>query len=239
MKRYIIAALVIVFAGFTLSTGVTQPIQAGETTKVTFITHLKAGLTELDVFVDSKSNPAEVSRVTPNTMALFYGSPVYASATAVAHNPFAKNAIGPFAKGRPLGITLSKFLAAKGSAEITCGPNGGSVNASFEKLVPNAIYTMWYAFVPSPPTKPFTGALDLPLGARDGSQTIFNSDANGNALFQASFKPCLQMTNDQLMAVLAIAWHSDGKTYGSSPGEFGSRSHVQLFAPLPKRAVIN
>jgi hypothetical protein len=109
---------------------------------------------------------------------------------------------------------------------------------AFTKLVPNAVYTMWYAFVPAPPTKPFTGALDLPLGARDGSQTKFASDAAGNAHFEASFSPCLQPSNDQLMAMLAIAWHSDGKTHGSSGGPFGKTSHGQIFAPLPPTTAV-
>jgi len=32
---------------------------------------------------------------------------------------------------------------------------------------------------------------------------------------------------------LAIAWHSDGKTYASDAGPFGLTSHVQLFLLLP------
>ncbi len=36
-----------------------------------------------------------------------------------------------------------------------------------------------------------------------------------------------------MMAMLVIAYHSDGNTYGPDPGPFGTGSHVQLFVPLP------
>ncbi len=233
MKRFLFAVVAIAITGTSL------PLSADEPTRINFITHLAAGLNEIDVFVDTGSNPSDVYRVTPATKARFLDSPVFASAEPLAHNPFDAEAVGPHAKGRPLGLTLVEFLAARGTATITCQNGQGSIDARFTKLVPNAVYSMWYAFVPQPPTKPFTGALDLPFGARDGSQSVFTTDAKGNARFNAAYKPCLQASSDQLMAVLAIAWHSDGKTYGSSPGSFGNRTHVQLFAPLPRRKVIH
>ena len=84
-----------------------------------------------------------------------------------------------------------------------------------------------------PPTQPFTGFLDLPIGNRDGSQSVFTTDADGNANFEVRFETCLQMTERQIAALLAIAYHSDGKTYGVLPGPFGQVTHVQLFTMLP------
>ncbi|MEO1092267.1 MAG: hypothetical protein AAFX81_16720 [Pseudomonadota bacterium] len=55
-------------------------------------------------------------------------------------------------------------------------------------------------------------------------------------MFTKAFKPCLQLFGEQLLSELAIAWHSDGKTHGHEPGEFGTVSHAQLFVVLPKRA---
>jgi hypothetical protein len=75
--------------------------------------------------------------------------------------------------------------------------------------------------------------IDLPVGATDGSQSPFIADARGNATFEAAFKPCLGLSDDQLAAALAIAYHSDGNTHGPSPGDLGSRSHIQLFTLLP------
>lgn len=70
---------------------------------------------------------------------------------------------------------------------------------------------MWHAFMKKPPTQPFTGFLDLPMGDRDGSQSIFTTDENGTAKFEVRFKTCLQMTARQTAALLAIAYHGDGK----------------------------
>jgi hypothetical protein len=75
--------------------------------------------------------------------------------------------------------------------------------------------------------------IDLPVGAKDGSQSGFVTDAHGDALFDASFKPCLVPGDDQLAAALAIAYHSDGNTYGPNPGDKGHKTHIQLFTLLP------
>ena len=45
--------------------------------------------------------------------------------------------------------------------------------------------------------------------------------------------PVLEPTSAEVMTFIAIAYHSDGQTYGFSPGEFGHNSHVQLFAVVP------
>ncbi|AHD03673.1 hypothetical protein [Leisingera methylohalidivorans] len=198
-----------------------------------FIDHIEAGLNELDVFVAREGEPTHVYRPAPDEAAARLGDQIFAGAGPVAHNPFDAEAIGPHLKGRPLGMTLGDWLAADGSATVTCADGTGTVESVFTGLVPEGVYTMWYSFVPQPPTEPFTGALDLPLGARDGSQSGFTADAKGSATFEATFEPCLQPSDPQLLAMLAITWHGDGETYGSAPGSFGNLSHVQLFAPLP------
>jgi hypothetical protein len=200
--------------------------------KLQFVNHLQAKLPEQDVFIEKVAGSGEVYRVTPadNDMK----APLYAASDTVKHDPFDAKANGPYKKGRALGITLGQWLAATGSGTYRCASGQGTVQLSFKKLVPNGVYTVWYAFLPMPPTQPFTGTLDLPLGARDGSQNSFKSDAQGTATYRVATKPCLQLTGDQLVAMLAIAWHSDGKTYYSDPGAFGLATHVQLFTMLPK-----
>ena len=89
--------------------------------------------------------------------------------------------------------------------------------------------------MPAPPTEPFTGTLDIPVGERDGSQSVFTTDKEGKAKVDIRFERCLELGNDQLMSGLAIAYHSDNKTYASSAGPFGKASHVQLFAMLPNK----
>ena len=111
-----------------------------------------------------------------------------------------------------------------------------ALDLEFSGLVPNGVYTMWHAFVALPPTTPFSGFLDIPLGARDGSESVFRADEHGNASFKHTFKPGLQMSGNWLTSLLAINYHSDGKTYGGLPGKFGLNAHVPLFSMLPKRA---
>lgn len=97
---------------------------------------------------------------------------------------------------------------------------------------------MWYFIIALPPQQPFTGTLDLPLGARNGSQNTFKADAAGSVTYNLTFKPCLDPSGEQVSSGLAIAWHSDRKTYASDPGAFGTVSHVQLFLLLPKASEV-
>ncbi len=202
--------------------------------KLTFIGHLKAGLIEQDVYVEKKPGTGKVYRVQPSEKDAYLEAEVFTVREPKHHDPFDVGSTGPVAKGRPLGMKLSKWLSAKGTATYVCNAGCGKLNASFANLVPNATYTMWYFFMSAPPTVPFNGTLDVPLGNRDGSQSIFKTDANGRAVVDITFEHCLQMSDSQLMSGLAIAYHSDGHTYGGSPGPFGQASHGQLFAMLPE-----
>ena len=83
--------------------------------------------------------------------------------------------------------------------------------------------------------KRFSGTLDLPLGARDGSTSVFVADNSGKAAFEHSFKPCLQMSDVWTTSMLAINYHSDGRTYAALPGDFGYNAHIPLFLMLPPR----
>ena len=103
------------------------------------------------------------------------------------------------------------------------------------RLVANGVYTIWHAFMALPPTTPFSGTLDLPLGARDGSESVFRADANGNATVERRFQPCLQFSDVWTTSMLAVNYHSDGKTYQADPGKFGYNAHIPLFLMLPNR----
>jgi hypothetical protein len=88
----------------------------------------------------------------------------------------------------------------------------------------------------APPTDPFIGTYDLPMGRRDGAESVVTADSEGRAHVERTIKPCLQLSGEHLMAGLAIAYHSDGNTYGAEPGDFGLNSHVQMFLGLPPRS---
>ena len=201
--------------------------------KVAFMTHLDMNLPEQDVFIEREPGSGQVYRVTKgdNNMK----APLYKTAVEVKHDPFDPKAIGPHPKGEPMGITLGQWLRHAGTGTYKYEKGTGHLDLEFSGLVPNGVYTMWHAFIALPPTEPFSGTLDLPLGARDGSESVFVADADGKAAFKHSFKPGLQMSDVWTTSMLAINYHSDGKTYGGLPGNFGLNAHVPLFVMLPKR----
>jgi hypothetical protein len=104
-------------------------------------------------------------------------APLYKAATEVKHDPFDPKALGPHPMGEPLGMTLAEWLAHRGTGKYSCEDGAGTLDLEFSGLVPNGVYTMWHAFIALPPTTPFSGTLDLPLGARDGSKSVFRADA--------------------------------------------------------------
>jgi len=198
-----------------------------------FITHLDANLPEQDVYIERVPGSGEVYRVTrgDNNM----NAPLFKTAHTVPHNPFSEAAIGPHPRGETLGLTLGEWLKQQGTGRYTCENGRATLETSFRGLVPEGVYTMWHAFMASVPTQPFAGTLDLPLGASDGSTSVFVADAQGTASFSHSFQPCLQMSDTWTTALLAINYHSDGRTYGADPGEFGYNAHIPLFLMLPPR----
>ncbi len=209
---------------------------AGEPVSVdlAFMTHLEMELPEQDVFIEREAGSGVVYRVTTGDHDM--NAPLFKTAVEVKHNPFDPKAVGPHPKGEALGMTLGQWLKHRGTGTYTCQDGQGTMRLEFSGLVPNGVYTMWHAFMALPPTEPFSGTLDLPLGARDGSESVFTADADGNAVFEHSFAPCLEMSDVWTTSMLAINYHSDGKTYGGLPGAFGLNAHIPLFVMLPKRA---
>ncbi len=208
-------------------------LAAAGSIEVTFVDHIKAEMIEQDVYVEKDAG--KVFRVTPTDFADYAGAKVFTTAVGVEHDPMAMEKIGPYDKGMELGFTLAEWLSGNGAATIDCDGTVGSISAEFENLVPNGLYTMWQFWMGMPLPAHFA-TYDLPVGARDGSQSVFTADAEGKALYTASFEPCLQGSGSQLGAGLAIAYHSDGKTYGYEPGSMGDKTHIHLFAMLPSDA---
>lgn len=195
--------------------------------------HLQLGMNEQDVFIADGAGSGQVRRVTADDADA--SAELFAAAAPTAHNPVDPADVGPFDRGASLGLTQGEWLEGAGQATITCEGDTGTVEASFESLVPNGVYTLWYFFMPMPTAQPFS-TYDLPLGARDGSQNTFVADADGRATYEVEVSPCLQLSGRQLLAGLAAAYHSDGATYGAFPGEFGTITHLHVFNFLPDEA---
>ncbi len=202
--------------------------------ELAFVTHVEVDVAEQDVFIEPKPGSGQVFRPGPAERDMT--APLYAAAEPQHHAPFDPKANGPFPKGAALDISLGDWLQAEGGGTYTCENGLGHIQLHFTGLVPDGVYTIWHYFMATPPTEPFIGTYDLPLGSRDGAQSIFVADAEGNAVYDRTFTPCLQLSGEHLAAGLALNWHSDGQTYGVLPGDFAKNAHIQLFADLPPRA---
>lgn len=224
-----------ILMAFAVYTGTDQPASSNEpdALNLAFVTHLDMDLPEQDVYIEREPGSGAVYRVTKGDHNM--NAPLYKTAVETPHDPFNPEAIGPYEKGEPLNMTLGQWLKHSGTGTYTCERGVGSLDLTFTGLVPNGVYTMWHAFVALPPSVPFTGTLDLPLGARDGSESVFLADENGRKDFKHTFQPCLQMSDTWTTSMLAINYHSDGKTYGGHPGKFGYNAHIPLFVMLPLR----
>jgi len=155
----------------------------------------------------------------------------YAAATPIPHDPFkaGTSPLGPFSKGKPLGFTLGQWLSASGIGIYSADGENAEMEFSFKNLVSNGAYTLWCSSIKSPPNPEI---IDRPCGAEDGSENVFSADARGNGAFSLKLK-ALPRSTEGNATIIALAYHSDGKTYGASPGDFGLNSHVQIFFLMP------
>ena len=159
---------------------------------------------------------------------------VYAAALPIPHDPFkvGSNPLGPFDEGKSLGFTLGQWLSASGIGIYSVDNSNSQLELSFKNLVPNGVYTLWCSRIKFPPEPQIT---DMPCGAPDGSENSFKADEKGAGSFSLKLKS-LESSTKETASIIALAYHSDGQTYGPSPGDFGLNSHVQLFFLLPEPA---
>ncbi len=236
-KFGLLVAVLAVPMAFFASAGAATAQQTELTVRdITFVNHVAAGMVEQDAFVEKVPGSGKVYRVTADEAEKYLDFPVYTTKEAQHHAPFATTKTGPFTKGTALGMTLGEWLGGTGTAAYTCRGGTATVEIDFEKLVPNGTYTVWHFLAGKPhmgcPDCPFS-TIDFPMGARDGSQAAFTAGRDGTAKYTATFAPCLPLGTDVVASAMALAYHSDGKTYGKTPGTFGDRTHVQIFALLP------
>lgn len=204
---------------------------------VPLVSHIQFGVFEQDVYIERTGSPGKVFRVTPAnaTNAATKDAPLFATAATTAHDPTFAN-VGPFDRGAALNVKASDWLAATGSVAYLCtGGTVARVDGVFSHLVPNAVYTFWNSRLDFT-NGAITGATDLAIGTSDGSQNRFNTDDKGNAHFALTWTGCDEPATGGpgigptgSARVFALAYHSDGQTYGSAPGPFGQKTHVQLF----------
>ncbi|MGI9390325.1 MAG: hypothetical protein ACR2O1_09740 [Boseongicola sp.] len=208
----------------------------GGGTELVFFDHIKAEMIEQDVYVP-RGDDGKVFRVTKEDYSDYMDEMVYRTAVPVEHAPMDMAKVGPYDAGQPLDFTLGSWLSATGEASYDCREGKGEFSAKFDNLVPNGLYTMWIFFAGQSMAEFRT--FDLPMGAPDGSESSFTADPKGHAEYGISLEACLQGTGPQLLAGLAIAYHSDDATHGYEPGPMGNKSHIHLFTVLPSDSELN
>lgn len=210
------------------------PLWASTVVPLQFFTFTQMKMPEQDVFIQD-SDTKEVIRIqadaaTPELL----NEKVYSAAAAPAHDFFKTGAspLGPFAKGKPLGLTLGGWLAASGSGTYTM--DGGKVDLSltFEKLVPRGVYSVWCSRLTFPPNAPLT---ITPCGLPDGSTNTFQSDASGNGTIHIVLPSPLAESSKETVTAILVTYHSDSNSHGDSLGEFGKTTHVQLLSLIPAK----
>ena len=243
-KIYLVLAVVVVaivgIIGATQFTNVQPQVTSikptSKTVSVQFVNHIQAGLPEQDVFIEKSGASNQAIRLEGNDAKdpSNLSKQVYATAKATPHDPFKLGAqpLGPFDKGSSLGLTLQQWLSATGTGTYIVDGDNAELKLSFQRLVPNGVYTLWCSRLTFPPN---ANVVDRPCGAADGSQNVLKADSNGNAVFNLKIKT-LEASSKETVSLLALAYHSDGKTYKDKPGEFGLNSHVQIFFIIPPPA---
>lgn len=194
--------------------------------KLRLQTFIQRGLPERDVLVERDGLSADqVNRVAPYEIKGAVMLSKMAFTTTKGHKiaPEFGRMVGPFPKGQALGFTFGQWLAARGAGGLAVDGDAVELKLSFQRLIPNGLYTLWCVPVGSP---------DTPCGAADGTQNVIRPDANGNATFEVKMTP-MPAHMKKTGTIIALAYHSNGKTYGGEPGEFGVATHVSLVVIAP------
>jgi hypothetical protein len=191
-----------------------------------FINETAWGIPIQDVYVDA----GLVIRPQGKMSEALLEQPLYSTAT---ETPFDSDGIfgieptfnvGPFEKGIPLGLTLGEWLSATGKGTYTIDGDRATLDFLFEGLVPEGVYTLWCVEIVLPPDLAIS---EQPCGQADGSENEFVADEEGNATFNLEMEAFPPSTESTIYE-LALAYHSDGQTYGERAGEFGHNVHVHL-----------
>ncbi len=132
------------------------------------------------------------------------------------------------AQGKPLSLTLERWLAPTGGGTIVCTGESAAALDQFRGLVPNGVYQLFRnRFTPDGPRR-------SPFGKPDGSDSSFVAGADGTATVTSVLPFCPDPTDGVL-----LSYHPDGTIHGPLGGDVGVNMHNQLLvrvaaSPLPR-----
>jgi hypothetical protein len=136
---------------------------------------------------------------------------------------------GPYEAGLPLGFTMAEWISASGHGAYSVRSGGATLHMEFENLLPEAVYTAWCVRV----NLPDVTITDMSCGEVDASNNTLVTDADGNGVITIELNEALQPSTVDIRTVIAIAYHSDGRTYGQYSGDLGRTTHQQLVYEFP------
>ena len=227
-KRNLLILVLVFLAVFASAcSGAMAEHSVNKKVRLQFITHLAADMPEQDVFVEVVPGANQVRRITVADRAAYTDTPVYGSQELILHDPFqvSYNPLGAYTKGAPLGFTMGEWLAGTGVGTYTVAGDEAAIDLNLEHLVPNGVYTIECASINVPPNFSY---IDTPCGTKN---TVI-ANPEGRVNFYLALKPLPDSTAETVQ-VIAVTYHSDGRTYGAYSGDFGLNSHVQILAFIP------
>ena len=118
-------------------------------------------------------------------------------------------------------LSLDKWRAGSGTAEITSSLEESKVALAFRRLVAFGRYSLFAR------TLGDNGPSYAPLDGK-GELNSFTADVTGNANVTI-FTPKPLVAGTQIVAI----YHSDSMDYGVAPGQFGHTAHQQLILRVP------
>jgi len=126
------------------------------------------------------------------------------------------------ALGRPLGVTLGRWEAARGTATLTCRGGSSTLVSRFTDPLPRAAYSLFVVHLRVQGPRRFT-----PLGAPDGRGSSFITGPSGTWTETSVIAPCLTLSE-----AVVLVWDSDGRSHGPLIGQPGVTAHNHLIVPL-------
>ena len=219
------------------------------TANIQFVHYIEVDLPEQDVFIEANSahvdapdpyNNGPLGNFVPNIFRVagksaltpsILARKVYAALTIVPHDPLklGPNPLGPYYKGEALGFTLGQWLAARGSGSYTQTADHAALSLAFQSLVPEGYYALWCGRIAAAPDY---REVEKACGAAGGTQNRFKADAQGNGSFHLNLE-ALPESTPAVTSVLLLTYERDIDSVDDEWGDYGLKSHVQLFYAFP------